>query len=175
MTDGDRTSTDRTVGRDPAPAAAGHTQDVTDELARLLPELAVALYESTPHAKHGGRAASSVQLTGRQLEAVVFLSHHRCVTMREFADGLEISPAAATELAARLTEKGVVRREADPDDRRIVLLRLAGDAEQYAERMHDEWQRHVEVVFARHPGIDPDALIACLVDLIDHLKGRTTA
>jgi len=147
-------------------------EDVTSELARLLPELAVALYESAPHGRRGRPSPAAAQLTGRQLEAVVFLSHHRRVTMRQFADGLEISPAAATELVARLSEKGVVRREADPDDRRVVFIRLAGDAGRYAERMHDEWQKHVEVVFARHPGIDPDALVALLGDLIDQLKGR---
>jgi DNA-binding MarR family transcriptional regulator len=150
------------------------SEDVTSELARLLPELAVALYESTPHARRGERSSATRQLTGRQLEAVVFLSHHRRVTMRQFADGLEISPAAATELVARLSEKGVVRREADPDDRRLVFIRLAGDAERYAERMHDEWQEHIEIAFARHPGIDPGTLVDLLEDLIDQLKGRTT-
>ena len=157
----------------PQPAKPDQTGDVTGELARLLPELAVALYESSPH--HQGGAAPQVTaepLTGRQMAAVVFLSHRRRVTMGEFADGLEISPAAATELVARLTEKDVVRREADPGDRRVVCIRLAGDAEQYAETMHDAWQRQIEVVFARHPGMDPDTLIAFLDDLIDHLKGR---
>ena len=94
--------------------------------------------------------------------------------MGEFADGLEISPAAATELVARLIEKGVARREADPGDRRVVHIRLAGDAEQYAETMHDAWQRQIDVVFARYPGIDPDTLVAFLGDLIDQLRGRTT-
>lgn len=150
-------------------------EDVTSELARLLPELAVALYESVPHAQTGGeRPAAGHGLTGRQLEAVVFLSHHRGATMGEFAAGLEISPAAATELVARLSEKGVVRREADPADRRVVLISLAGAAERYAESVHDRWRGHLEDVFARHPGIDPDALVALLADLIDHLKGRTT-
>ena len=102
----------------------------------------------------------------------MFLSHHRRVTMGEFADGLEISPAAATELVARLTEKGVVRREADPDDRRVVHVRLAGAAERYADAMHDEWRAHLDAVFARYPDIDPDTLVAFLRDLIDHLKGR---
>ena len=156
------------------PHSADDRQDVTAELARLLPELAVALYESTPHAQRRGHSATSTQLTGRQLEAVVFLSHHRRVTMGEFADGLEISPAAASELVARLIEKDVVRREPDPDDRRVVYVRLAGEAEQYAETMHDAWRQQIDVVFARHPGIDPDALIAFLDDMIDHLKGRTT-
>jgi DNA-binding MarR family transcriptional regulator len=152
---------------------AGPPGDVTDELARLLPELAVALYESTPHHRRGGRPAATEPLTGRQLEAVVFLSHHRRVTMRGFADGLEISPAAATELVARLTEKGVVRREADADDRRVVHVRLAGAAGRYADAMHDEWRAHLDAVFARYPDIDPDTLVAFLGDLIGHLKGRT--
>ena len=152
---------------------AGPSGDVTGELARLLPELAVALYESTPHHRSGHRPSTAEPLTGRQLEAVVFVSHHRRVTMGEFADGLEISPAAATELVARLTEKGVVRREADPDDRRVVHVRLAGAAERYADAMHDEWRAHLDAVFARYPDIDPDTLVAFLGDLIDHLKGRT--
>ncbi len=104
----------------------------------------------------------------------MFLSHHRRVTMREFADGLEISPAAATELVARLVERDVARRETDPADRRVVHVRLAGEAERYAETMHDAWQRQIGVVFSRYPGIDPDTLVAFLGDLIDQLKGRTT-
>ncbi len=105
---------------------------MTEELARLLPELAVALYESTPHHRRGHRPVTAEPLTGRQMEAVVFLSHRRRVTMGEFAGGLQISPAAASELVARLSEKDVVRREADPEDRRVVYVRLAGEAEQYA-------------------------------------------
>jgi DNA-binding MarR family transcriptional regulator len=155
---------DRQPGRDSA-------DDVTSELARLLPELAVALYESTPHAKRGGRAAAATRLTGRQLEAVVFLAHHRRVTMGEFAAGLEISPAAASELVARLIDKDVARRDTDPDDRRVVYVRLAGDAERYAETMHAAWEREIGVVFERYPSIDPVTLIAFLGDLIDQLKG----
>ena len=68
---------------------AGPSGDVTGELAALLPELGlVALYELTPHHRQGGRPTAE-PLTGRQLEAVVFVSDHRRVTMGEFADGLE--------------------------------------------------------------------------------------
>jgi DNA-binding MarR family transcriptional regulator len=147
--------------------------DVTSELARLLPELAVALYESAPH-HHAPRPAAAEPLTGRQMEAIVYLSHHRRVTMGEFAGGLEISPAAASELVARLIEKDVVRRETDPDDRRVVHVRLAGAAEQYAGEMHEVWRRQLDGVFARFPAIDPDTLVAFLGALIDQLKGRAT-
>ena len=92
--------------------------------------------------------------------------------MGEFADGLEISRAAASELVARLTEKGVVRRETDAGDRRVVYVRLAGAAERYAGEIFDAWRRDLEAVFARFPGIDPDTLVAFLGALIDQLKGR---
>jgi DNA-binding MarR family transcriptional regulator len=146
--------------------------DVTEELARLLPELAVALYETAPH-HHGGAGTGTAEpLTGRQMEAVVYLAHHQRVTMGEFAAGLEISPAAASELVARLSEKDVVRREQDPEDRRVVYVRLAGAAEHYANEVYDGWRRDLDAVFARFPGIDPDTLVAFLGALIDQLKGR---
>ena len=149
------------------------TGDVTGELARLLPELAVALYESSPHHQSSARPLTAEPLTGRQMEAVVFLAHRRRVTMGEFAGGLEISRAAASELVARLTEKDVVRRETDPADRRVVYVRLAGAAEQFAGEVHDGWRRQIDAVFARYPGIDPDTLVAFLGALIDQLKGRS--
>ena len=62
--------------------------------------------------------------------------------MGEFADGLDISRAAASELVARLTEKGVVRRESDADDRRVVYVRLAGAAERLRRpRASTQWRR----------------------------------
>lgn len=149
----------------------GPGEDVTIELARLLPELAVALYETAPHHGAAGRAVTE-PLTGRQMEAVVFLAHHPRVTMGAFADGLEISRAAASELVARLTEKEVIRREADPDDRRVVYVRLAGAAERYAAEVYDAWRRDLDAVFARFPGIDPTTLVAFLGALINQLKER---
>lgn len=106
----------------------------------------MALYESAPHHAEARRAATSEPLTGRQMEAVVFLSHRRRVTMSEFAD-----------------------------DRRVVYVRLAGRAERYAGDMHERWRRQLDAVFARFPDIDPDTLIAFLQALIDQLKGRTDA
>jgi DNA-binding MarR family transcriptional regulator len=162
-------ATDESTRPTPAGGPAG---DVTEELVRLLPELAVALYESTPHHQRGQRPVTAEPLTGRQMEAVVFLSHRRRVTMGEFADGLEISRAAASELVARLSEKDVVRRETHPDDRRVVYVRLAGEAEQYAGEVYEAWRRHLETVFSRFPDIDPDTLVAFLGALTDQLKGR---
>jgi DNA-binding MarR family transcriptional regulator len=152
----------------------GTQEQVTATLARLLPELAVALYDSAPHHAAAGRSLEAHGLTGRQMEAVVFLAHRDAVTMGEFADGLEISRAAASELAARLVEKGVAAREADDADRRVVRVRLAGDAQALATDTLARWRAQVSAVFARYPDIDPGTLVAFLGALIDELKGRTS-
>lgn len=146
--------------------------DLTTRLARLLPELAVALYDSAPHHGEARRDLSEAALTGRQMEAVVFLARRGSVTMSEFSAGLEISRAAASELVTRLLEKGVVRREADDADRRVVRVRLADGAEVMAEAALDAWRARLASVFARFPGIDPATLVAFLAALIDELKGR---
>jgi DNA-binding MarR family transcriptional regulator len=156
------------------PQKQAHPEDVTAQLARLLPELAVTLYEAGPHP--GGRThAPGEPLTSRQMKAVVFLAHRGAVTMGEFADGLEIGRAAASELVARLTEKHVVVRADDPDDRRVVHVKLAGQAEGYAESLLAQWRDQLEAVFALYPGIDPETLAAFLRTLIKQLKGRSEA
>ena len=148
--------------------------DVTAELVQILPELAVTLYESAPH-QAARRSTSGEGLTGRQMAAVLFLAHRGAVTMSAFADGLEIGRAAASELAARLIEKHVVVREDDPDDRRIVRVRLAFPAEGYADDMLARWRDQLDAVFAEYPGIDPQTLVAFLRALIRQLKGRSVA
>ena len=153
-------------------AAARQTNDATTAaLIQLLPELVVTLYQSAPHAR-ARRGAPAARLTGRQMKAVVFLAHRGPVTMGEFAAGLEIGRAAASELAARLVEKGVVRRAHDPADRRVVTVTLSARAEGLAADVFAEWSAQIAAAFALHPGIDPDTLVAFLRTVIAHLKGR---
>lgn len=148
--------------------------DITSRLAMLLPELAVALYDSTPHHREVRPDPDLAPLTGRQMQAVMFLAHRGAVTMSEFSAGLEISRAAASELVARLLEKGVVRRQADPGDRRVVRVQLAGAAEAMAEGALATWRARLATVAARFPDVDPAALVAFLSALIAELKGPDT-
>jgi DNA-binding MarR family transcriptional regulator len=140
------------------------------ELVRILPDLAVTLYQAVPHGHHGLPAAA---LTSGQMRAVVHLAHHGRMTMGEFAGGLSISRAAATEVIARLAEKGFVRREHDDADRRIVFVSLAGHAEGYADSMLAEWREHVEGTLTSFPEIDPATLVAFLRALV--LRWKTAA
>lgn len=162
-----------TSRRPTAPGAAG--AEKTGELVRLLSELVLALYDSAPHGTSACRQGHGEPLTTRQMEAVVFLSHHRSATMGELADGLGISGGTATELVARLNEKGVVTRRRDSDDARVVHITLAESAEQHAQALLTRWGAHIDAVFTSYPDIDPNTLAAFLRALVDSLRGRSPA
>jgi hypothetical protein len=124
---------------------------ITADLARLVPELVVALYESAPHAR-ARRSGPAERLTSRQMKAVVFL---------------------ARELVTRLVDKGVVRRAHDPADRRVVTVTLSARAEGLAADVFAQWSAQIAAAFASHPDIDPDALVAFLRTVIASLRGRS--
>jgi len=150
--------------------------DPAAALGALLPELAVAVYESAPHRdavrRAAARGAGGDELTARQMAAVVALARHPGITMSELAAALGVGRAATTELVERLVRKGVVRRARDADDRRAVRLDLAPGARALAEAMQAGWKDEVGAAFAATPELDPQALIAFLETLLDRMKGR---
>ena len=70
------------------------------------------------------------------------------VGVRRLAEVMGMTTGAATRLVDRLERAGYVRREADPDDRRRLVLRVneqqLGQISQYYEPMGDRWERQVE-------------------------------
>src|SRR6186713_1763472 len=75
-----------------------------------------------------------LDMTMAQLKAVMLLCRDGRVRNRELADGLGIAPSAATPLVDRLVEQKLVRREDDPDDRRIIWIRPTPKS----QALHDE-------------------------------------
>ncbi len=46
------------------------------------------------------------------------------ISARELAESINVTPGAITQFADTLIERGLIRRDEDPDDRRIVRIRL---------------------------------------------------
>lgn len=77
-----------------------------------------------------------LSLTRHQLEALAALQEGS-LTMRSLCERLDISESAGTALSDRLVARGMVAREPDPSDRRVVRLVLTGDARAMVERYHE--------------------------------------
>lgn len=66
-----------------------------------------------------------LDLTMSQLKVVLLLFLSEPVRMSDIASALGVSLATATGVVDRLVERGIVLRESDPEDRRVVLCRLS--------------------------------------------------
>src|SRR3954454_17356451 len=82
--------------------------------------------------------------TGRLVKAGVsmthmhvmwLLQHHGDVSMSRLADQLDVSFSNATGIIDRMEERGLVERVRVPDDRRVVLVRIAARGVEALEEM----------------------------------------
>ena len=88
------------------------------EVADLLPEIMRRLM--------GGRPAPTAlrALTLPQFGALKTITFRPSCTMGELAKALGVTLGAATGLVDRLIQQGLVERVSDPEDRRLVRVRL---------------------------------------------------
>lgn len=86
----------------------------------------------------GGIAARSARESGGlsldRIKPLGILARIAPVRAGEFADRCYLTPAAVTHVVDALVEDGLVRREADPADRRAVILHVTPKGRRELER-----------------------------------------
>ena len=75
-----------------------------------------------------------------QLKALLLISEEEGIRMRELARKLGGSFSNATVLVDRLVDRGFVERLAEPQDRRVVLVRTTGKGRRLIERLASSWR-----------------------------------
>lgn len=84
-------------------------------------------------------------LTLNQLSAMGTLARLGPLTLGELAAAERIQPPSMTRTVSALEARGLVVREADADDRRLVIVRLSDDGKQMLaadRRRRDAWLNH---------------------------------
>ncbi len=75
-----------------------------------------------------------------QLKALLLISEEEGIRMRELARKLGGSFSNATVLVDRLVDRGLVERLAEPQDRRVVLVRATEEGQRLIERLITSWR-----------------------------------
>lgn len=80
----------------------------------------------------------------------LFLIHIRgSLTVRDLALNLGVTPGNVTSIVDRLVEKGLLKRNDDPQDRRRVLLDLTDKGRKTITDIHDAGMNHTKNVMER--------------------------
>src|SRR3954453_9157987 len=69
------------------------------------------------------------------MHVIWLLQHHGHVSMSRLAEQLDVSFSNATGIIDRMEERGLVERVRVPDDRRVVLVRIAARGVEALEEM----------------------------------------
>ncbi len=75
-----------------------------------------------------------------QFKALILIYEEETVRMRELARRLGGSFSNATVLVDRLVDRGLVERMADPQDRRVVLVRGTEEGRYLVEQLITSWR-----------------------------------
>jgi len=153
----------------PAGTAAVEGDDAVDRLLALLPLLGAALRDAEPHTRVRDRLGGA-PLTPRQMSALVQLELAGSQSMSDFAAGMSVSPPAATEMAERLEERGLLVREHDQTDRRVITVRLSEAAAAEARAVLARRRRDLQRALQRFPEVPAAVVLAFMTALIQELR-----
>lgn len=108
-----------------------------------------------------------LDLTMAQLKALMVVVQTGGVSSRGLADQLSISAPAVTPLVDRLIDQKLVRREDDPSDRRVVLIRPTARALSLYEKLMETNRTTVAGVVNELSEIEIPRIELALAQLLD--------
>jgi DNA-binding MarR family transcriptional regulator len=113
-------------------------------------------------------------VTIQQFRALVALHRGPC-SLNELAALHEVSAPAASRLISTLVERGWVRRESHPEDRRQVVLSLTSEGEKMWNLMAQRGTEHLAEMLDELTPEEVDALEQALAGLARVLAARREA
>lgn len=99
----------------PEPADPAGDESLTEALMAVARQLR----------ERSGETLAPWDITPAHLRALRTLARHGTMRLSELSDRLQIAPRTATEVVDALQARGLVRRRADPGDRRAILVEVA--------------------------------------------------
>lgn len=115
--------------------------------------------------KRGREILSSYGITPPQLNALVILIEDGEITMGELCDKMYLACSTATDLIDRMERNGLIARERDQNDRRVIRLRVLEPGRQVIDEVMKARKRYLGGVLGLIPEEEHDMLIKALSDL----------
>jgi DNA-binding MarR family transcriptional regulator len=107
-------TSDRSEPAQPEPADPAGDESLAEALTAIARQLR----------ERSAETLAPWDITPAHLRALRVLARHGTMRLSELSDRLQIAPRTATEVVDALQARGLVRRRADPADRRAILVEV---------------------------------------------------
>ena len=141
--------------------AAGRDSAGDESLSEAFWEVARQLRETSQE------TLAPWDITPAHLRALRTLKRHGTMRLSELSDHLHIAPRSTTEVVDALESRGLVRRQADPGDRRATLVEVTEQGTGVLDAIRAARGTEAERVFGRLSPADRAHLARILRKLRD--------
>ena len=128
--------------------ASGRVSDQALETGKLIVELLHSGYATRRAGATAGPGSSHPHVSPHAIRAAIHLYQHGELTVGQLGRGLGISRGWASRVVEELELAGYVERERQPDDRRVVKIRLRPASLGEVERAYRGQAEAVNVALA---------------------------
>jgi DNA-binding MarR family transcriptional regulator len=117
----------------------------------------------------------STKMTMGQMRLVHYLMEHGPTSMRALAEHSRVVMSTMTDMADRLVRLGMIKRQQDPKDRRVVLLEVTAKGKKEFAAKHQYFREHVTKMLMSLPTKERDTMlqaIQTIVGIVSKQKAR---
>lgn len=115
--------------------------------------------------KRGREILVGFGITPPQLNALVILNEQGEITMGELCDRMYLACSTATDLIDRMERNGLIARERDKADRRVIRLKVLDPGRKIIDEVMFARKRYLGGILRQVPEEERDSLIKYLGDL----------
>jgi DNA-binding MarR family transcriptional regulator len=115
-----------------------------------------------------------IELTSSQIKVLATFIDRECYTMTELSQILSVTLPTMTAMIDRLIQSGLVNRERDERDRRVVLVRLTGEGKKVISNLMEIRKQEIEKVLSMLDQKEVDNFLGSIESVAQLLtKART--
>jgi len=121
---------------------------------------------------HSYKLASQYNITGPQLACLLAVQEQGPLTSAKLAKKVYLSPSTLVGIVDRLEEKGLVRRNRDSRDRRLVYITITSVGEQLVAAAPSLLQDTLANALVELPELEQVSITKALEKLVDLMEAR---
>ena len=130
----------------------------------------ISLYREFMHVSHflrHGHNEPALKVAPGQHRVLTVLGNVDALAQRDLAERMGIAPASLSELLTKLEERGLVVRERQKEDRRVIMVSLSKKGKAQAQKLLDAEQRIADETFGALSEEDREQLARILTAIVE--------
>ncbi|MEX2355575.1 MAG: MarR family transcriptional regulator [Thermaerobacterales bacterium] len=115
--------------------------------------------------KRGRQLLRNFDITPPQFNALLVLNQYNNITMGELCNRLYLASSTVTDLIDRMEKNGLVIRGRDPQDRRVIRLRILAKGKALIDQVMEARKVYLSAMLGRIEPVEREQLLTALQHL----------